>query len=299
MSPVGHPRYRPPEVLKNQLYSKRADVYMFGTVLYSLIFGMMPFQVPKNFFIHTHLFISFSRVYNHAQHPSLPQDMSDDEVACSVSAGNMPDLSVPPNEPGLPLLADLVRRCWNANPKSRPKSHELCTILDMSFSAFEQPELSRSGQIPSVKKKKNPERDDGCAKSKGKGKSKVGGKSKTKSKANKDKDKAAAAAETTVDDLAVSSNTNGKGGSGGGSSLHTSSSAMDLQKSGERFDLPVHRSGSSSSNTIAAAAAAAYSNDGSATDMDVSITTMIIEPLPVALMVAVPVTSPNSQHRSP
>ncbi len=224
--------------------------------------------------------------------------MSDDEVACSVSAGNMPDLSVPPNEPGLPLLADLVRRCWNANPKSRPKSHELCTILDMSFSAFEQPELSRSGQIPSVKKKKSPERDDGSAKSKGKGKSKVGGKSKSKSKTNKDKDKTAAAG-TTVHDLAVSSNANGKGGSGGGS-LHTSSSAMDLQKSGERFDLPVHRSGSSGSNTITTAAAAAtYSNDGSATDMDVSITTMIIEPLPVALMVAVPVTSPNSQHRSP
>ncbi|KAL6059198.1 protein kinase, variant 2 [Balamuthia mandrillaris] len=51
MSPVGHPRYRAPEITRNELYSKRADVYTFGTVLYELFVRVSFFFFPSFLFV--------------------------------------------------------------------------------------------------------------------------------------------------------------------------------------------------------------------------------------------------------
>lgn len=44
LSPIGHPRLRAPEITNRQPYTKSVDVYNFGTMLYELVVGRLPFD---------------------------------------------------------------------------------------------------------------------------------------------------------------------------------------------------------------------------------------------------------------
>ncbi|KAL6041919.1 protein kinase, variant 2 [Balamuthia mandrillaris] len=66
MSPVGHPRYRAPEITRNELYSKRADVYTFGTVLYELFVRVSSYSFP-----HSPLFLLLCLLCFSSLHSSL------------------------------------------------------------------------------------------------------------------------------------------------------------------------------------------------------------------------------------
>jgi serine/threonine protein kinase len=88
--------YVAPEVLRGQPYTKAADIYSFGIIAYELLAQAYPY--PKT---------------------------DDTELSLKVCQGHRPNIDKIP----LPQeVKDLIKRCWDADPKKRPSSHELSMI---------------------------------------------------------------------------------------------------------------------------------------------------------------------------
>lgn len=97
-SPIGHQRYRAPEVSNKEPYNTKADVYTFGTVLYEMITGKEAWE-----------------------------DIGDKQVAALQREGNTPLIGV---EEDCPLaLQKIVYKCWSFKPKARPSFKELVKSL--------------------------------------------------------------------------------------------------------------------------------------------------------------------------
>mmetsp|Transcript_8416 Transcript_8416/g.35189 ORF Transcript_8416/g.35189 Transcript_8416/m.35189 type:complete len:683 (-) Transcript_8416:107-2155(-) len=97
-SPIGHQRYRAPEVSNKEPYSCKADVYTFGTVLYEMITGEEAWE-----------------------------DIGDKQVAALQREGNTPLIRAEHECP--PSVQKLVYKCWSFKPKSRPSFKELVKSL--------------------------------------------------------------------------------------------------------------------------------------------------------------------------
>jgi len=98
LSPIGHPRYRAPEVSRKQAYSKKADVWSFGFVLYELC--------------------TSQRVLDH-----LP----DGEVAKLIAQGEKMNLKYSDRIPV--SIQTLISQCLSFTPKERPKAEKLVKRL--------------------------------------------------------------------------------------------------------------------------------------------------------------------------
>ncbi|KAH9305389.1 hypothetical protein KI387_009793, partial [Taxus chinensis] len=90
---TGTYRWMAPEMIQSRPYNHKVDVYSFGIVLWELITGMLPFQNM------TAVQAAFA-VVNKGLRPTIPQD-------CPLS------------------LADIMSRCWDANPEVRPPFSEV------------------------------------------------------------------------------------------------------------------------------------------------------------------------------
>ena len=44
-NPMGTPNYIAPEVIKDSIYSKKADIWAYGVIMYTLATGIHPFEV--------------------------------------------------------------------------------------------------------------------------------------------------------------------------------------------------------------------------------------------------------------
>jgi serine/threonine protein kinase len=89
--------YIAPEVLQGKPYTQASDIYSFGIITYELLANSYPY--PK---------------------------MDDIELALKVCSGYRPILDKLP----IPqLLKDLIKRCWDADPKKRPNSEELLETI--------------------------------------------------------------------------------------------------------------------------------------------------------------------------
>jgi len=98
MTPVGTPCWTAPEVLRNELYSERADVFSFGVVLWELVTREDPYQGMPTF-----------------------------QIVIAVGQHKMRPL-IPPNAPS--ALSQLMADCWNEDPNLRPPFSEIVSRLE-------------------------------------------------------------------------------------------------------------------------------------------------------------------------
>ena len=89
--------YMAPEVLRRKLYTKAADVYSFGIILWELTSCQMPFS-------------NHSNVSNN----TIP-------LILEISKGERPEIV----EGTPPAFAKLIQDCWNQDPTLRPTMEEV------------------------------------------------------------------------------------------------------------------------------------------------------------------------------
>eukprot|EP01018_Ginkgo_biloba_P033194 Gb_05520 [translate_table: standard] len=95
---TGTYRWMAPEMIQHRSYNYKVDVYSFGIVLWELITGMLPFQNM------TAVQAAFA-VVNKGVRPTIPPDCP-------------------------PALAEIMTRCWDANPDVRPAFREVVRMLE-------------------------------------------------------------------------------------------------------------------------------------------------------------------------
>ena len=88
-----------PEVLMSEAIDKRkADVFSFGMLLYSIIYGRMPFS-------------------------EIPYHIN---IANAIARGERPELN---DVDEFKLFNQIISRCWDMNPESRPNFSEIKDVL--------------------------------------------------------------------------------------------------------------------------------------------------------------------------
>src|SRR5438034_1298102 len=90
--------YIAPEILRGQNYTKAADIYSFGIIMYEVISGLPP--------------------YHNVIH--------DEILAIEICQGLRPRFNIKVPQ----LIVHLIKRCLDANPLNRPTAKEIKAIIE-------------------------------------------------------------------------------------------------------------------------------------------------------------------------
>ena len=100
------PIYMAPEVLRGKKYDSKADMYSMGLMFWEMSYGRM---------------VSWD----------IPQHLKREEVFRRVEKGYRPEfLDKVPYEAPLPQWIQLMKECWDKDPKSRPTAKECGERID-------------------------------------------------------------------------------------------------------------------------------------------------------------------------
>ncbi|KAE8657838.1 hypothetical protein F3Y22_tig00116980pilonHSYRG00045 [Hibiscus syriacus] len=97
---TGTYRWMAPEMIQHRPYTQKVDLYSFGIVLWELITGLLPFQNM------TAVQAAFA-VVNKGVRPVIPNDC-------------------------LPVLREIMMRCWDTNPEVRPPFFDIVKMLEIA-----------------------------------------------------------------------------------------------------------------------------------------------------------------------
>jgi serine/threonine protein kinase len=93
--------YMAPEILRGNPYTKAADIYSFGMIMYFVATGRQPFA-------------------NRAHDETLVLDICCEEIRPNIDIQEAPECYI-----------DLMKRCWNSNPDNRPKVNEVFELNEL------------------------------------------------------------------------------------------------------------------------------------------------------------------------
>jgi serine/threonine protein kinase len=93
--------YIAPEILRGQSYSKAADIYSFGIIMYEVISGLPP--------------------YHNISHDNI--------LAIKICKGLRPRFNIKVPQ----LIVHLIKECLDANPLNRPKAEEIKETLSQWY----------------------------------------------------------------------------------------------------------------------------------------------------------------------
>ena len=111
--------YVAPEILRGQNYTKAADIYSFGIIMYEVISGLPPYH-----------------------------DVSHDRcLAIKICKGLRPRFNIKVPQ----LVVNLIKRCLDANPLNRPTADELENILEKWYNILEWNSLDEPGLKEQIK----------------------------------------------------------------------------------------------------------------------------------------------------
>ncbi|KLL04558.1 MAG: hypothetical protein MRERV_18c015 [Mycoplasmataceae bacterium RV_VA103A] len=96
--------YVAPEVLRGEPYTQKADIYGFGIVAYELLANSFPY---------------YDTPYRNWDNDKEIKDELIKEVIKNELRPNIDKVKIPK------LLKDLIKRCWEPDPKQRPEAEEL------------------------------------------------------------------------------------------------------------------------------------------------------------------------------
>uniref|UniRef100_U9STF2 Protein kinase domain-containing protein n=1 Tax=Rhizophagus irregularis (strain DAOM 181602 / DAOM 197198 / MUCL 43194) TaxID=747089 RepID=U9STF2_RHIID len=97
--------YMAPEVLRNEAYTKAADAYSFGMIMYFTATGKHPFV---------------NRAHDY-------------HLILEICEGIRPEI----NELEVPkCYVDLMKRCWDSNPDNRPNTTEIHELIESFFNFY-------------------------------------------------------------------------------------------------------------------------------------------------------------------
>ncbi|GBB83460.1 hypothetical protein RclHR1_01020001 [Rhizophagus clarus] len=116
--------YVAPEVLGGKPYTRAADIYSFGMIMYVVATGKQPFA-----------------------------DCAHDEVlAINIYKGNRPEI----NEKIAPkCYIDLTKKCWDPNPDNRPNSLEIKDVIKLFYNSLDQNFQKKEQQHYEIEKQFN------------------------------------------------------------------------------------------------------------------------------------------------
>ncbi|CAB4433019.1 unnamed protein product [Rhizophagus irregularis] len=114
--------YIAPEILRGQSYTKAADIYSFGIIMYEVISGSLPYYDVSH----------------------------DNNLAIKICQGLRPRFSIKVPQ----LIVHLIKKCLDGNPLNRPEADEICSILYSWWTIFDD-QIELQKQIKEAKEINN------------------------------------------------------------------------------------------------------------------------------------------------